>query len=175
MQWILDHWHVIATSIATIIGAIWAWFSAHNGQLRKFFRWLRSHFFLRTKLAASEQRTLAAADRAVSAEASAEQLKLRAEQAEAEVKRLKPPERQSDIADGILLLLTNGTKYTDGLISYQAGISTDRASAILHDLLDTGLVQFTIKKGTYPFPEEEKEWSLTIGGQRYLTRYDLIQ
>ena len=174
-RWFLDNWPAITAWLGTTGVAIWAWFSAHNGQLRKVFRWLRSHFYLRTKLAAAEQSALTAADRAISAETRAEQFKLRAEQAEAEIQRLQPPKRLTDIPEAILLLLTNGYKTSDALIAHQVGISTDRASALLHDLLDAQLVQFAIKAGTYPFPEEEKEWSLTVAGQRYLTCYELIQ
>jgi len=94
MQWIIDHWHVIGTSVVSITGVVWAWFSAHYGIIRKIFRWIRKQCYLRAenaslteRIAATEQRAIAAEARAVEAESERDILRDRVEPSD-----LRPPE-----------------------------------------------------------------------------------
>ena len=163
LQWILDHYHILIGWGSTAGLSIWAWFSAHNGQLRKVFRAIRQLLHLRTQLRVTTEQLTIARTEAAQERARAEQL---AADNDKLTKLLKPPERRHELEDKLLVLAARKKRVVSSTLQRECGVHSVTSQFHHQQLLDAGLLQRLGQANPYSF--------LTHDGMAYLIRNDLV-
>ena len=161
-QWLVDHYQAVLAWSSPFL-AVWAWFSARSGQIRKAYRTIRAHFHLHT-----QNRNLTA--QLAEAQQLAASATTRAEQAETErdilAKQLQPPERRPELEDHLLILAASKRRVCWNTLTTERGEHRVTSQFHLQQLLDAGL----LKK-----PSDQSPYChLTHAGNTYLVHNGLV-
>ena len=163
LQWITDHWPAITAWLGTTGVAIWAWVSAHHGQLRKIFRAIRQQLHLRSEFRVTTEQLAIARTEAAQERARAEQL---AADNDKLTKLLQPPERRPEIQELLLITAAREDRVHWGELVTLRGEHVVTSRFHIQELIDAGLFEMT--------EDQFKSCILTKAGNAYLVQYGLV-
>ena len=163
IQWVLDHYQTILGWAGTTGVAIWAWFSAHHGQLRKAFRAIRQLLYLRSELRVTTEQLAVACTEATEAQALAKQL---AAENDKLTKLLQPPIRRDELEEDLLIIAGRNRYVRWNTLQDSRGEHRVTSQFRLQQLLDAGLLERA--------RENSSACYLTHAGRAYLVQHGLV-